>query len=60
MTGQVRAISGGVLGWDFGSGFALADAMGISPQAVAEFLPAIEAAAVAAANERIRDEDHDD
>ena len=53
---QVRAVQGAILGWDFSAAFALADAMGIPRQAVAVFLPEIEAVAIPRINERIRQE----
>jgi len=51
--GQVRAVQGGILGWDMAAALALAHALGIAPLAVAEFLPAIEAVMVRKANEQI-------
>ena len=53
MSGQLRAIPGAVLGWDLTTGLALATALGVSPTAVAELLPEIEAVAVRKLNERI-------
>ena len=41
--GQVRTDWGHVTGWDFGAALAMARALGVTPAAVAEFLPWIEA-----------------
>ena len=53
--GQVRVaggMSGGaVLGWDMTAALAMAAAMGISPRAVVELLPVIEAVMVRKLNE---------
>ena len=51
MGGQIRAIPGAVLGWDMTAALAMASAMGISPRAVVELLPVIEAAMVRKLNE---------
>ncbi|WP_299131232.1 hypothetical protein [uncultured Amaricoccus sp.] len=51
MGGQVRAIPGALLGWDMSAGLALGAALGITPIAVAELLPDIEAIAVRKINE---------
>jgi hypothetical protein len=51
MGGQIRAIPGAVLGWDMTAALAMASAMGISPRAVVELLPVIEAAIVHTLNE---------
>lgn len=51
MGGQIRAISGAVLGWDMTAALAMAAAMGISPRAVVELLPVIEAVMVRKLNE---------
>ncbi|WRH61533.1 MAG: hypothetical protein RSE12_14250 [Fuscovulum sp.] len=51
MGGQIRAVPGAVLGWDMTAALAMASAMGISPRAVVELLPAIEAAMVRKLNE---------
>jgi len=56
MGGQIRAVPGGVVGWDLSAGLALADALGVNLLVAAEFLPAIEAAAVAAINRHIGSE----
>lgn len=44
---------GGVVGWDMGAALALAAALGVPAAAVAEWLPLIEAEAVAAVNARV-------
>jgi len=51
MGGQIRAIPGAVLGWDMTAALAMASAMGISPRAVVELLPLIEAVMVRKLNE---------
>ena len=51
MGGQIRAIPGAVLGWDMTAALAMATAMGISPRAVVELLPVIEAVMVRKLNE---------
>lgn len=51
MGGQIRAIPGAVLGWDMTAALAMASAMGISPRAVVELLPVIEAVMVRKLNE---------
>lgn len=51
--GQVRAVQGGILGWDMTAALALGQALGIAPLVVAEFIPAIEAVMVRKANEQI-------
>ena len=51
MGGQIRAIPGAVLGWDVTAALAMAAAMGISPRAVVELLPVIEAVMVRKLNE---------
>jgi len=53
MGGQLRAVPGGVVGWDLTAALALADALGVNLLVAAEILPAIEAAAVAAINRQI-------
>jgi len=53
MGGQIRAVPGGVVGWDLTAALALADALGVNRLVAAEILPAIEAAAVAAINRQI-------
>ncbi|GHC34859.1 hypothetical protein GCM10007291_40070 [Gemmobacter nanjingensis] len=51
MGGQIRAVPGAVLGWDLTAALAMASAMGISPRAVVELLPVIEAVMVRKLNE---------
>lgn len=51
---QVRASGGVILGWDMGAALALAGALGIDAWLVAEMLPDIEAAAMAASAERAK------
>lgn len=51
MGGQIRVIPGAVLGWDLTAALAMASAMGISPRAVVELLPVIEAVMVRKLNE---------
>ncbi|MBU9699993.1 hypothetical protein GU927_019300 [Rhodobacteraceae bacterium HSP-20] len=51
MGGQIRGIPGAVLGWDMTAALAMASAMGISPRAVVELLPVIEAVMVRKLNE---------
>ena len=53
MGGQVRAVPGGVVGWDMTAALAMAAALGVSTLATAEMLPALEAAAVTAINKQI-------
>ncbi len=50
--GQIRAIPGAVLGFDMTAVLAMARATGISEALVCDFLPAIEAALVAGANQK--------
>jgi hypothetical protein len=45
-----------VIGWDMAAAFALASALGLSPLAVAEMLPAVEAVMVQKLNERMEQE----
>jgi hypothetical protein len=51
MGGQIRVIQGAVLGWDMTAALAMASALGISPRAVVELLPVIEAVMVRELNE---------
>jgi pantoate kinase len=53
MGGQIRAVPGGVVGWDLSTALALADALGVNRLVAAEILPAIEPAVVAAINRQI-------
>ena len=56
MGGQVRAVPGGVVGWDMTAALAMAKALGVNALAAAEMLPALEAAAVTAINKQIGSE----
>lgn len=51
--GQIRALPGGVIGWDMTAALALGQALGIPALIVAELLPAIEAVMVRKVNEQI-------
>jgi hypothetical protein len=51
--GQMRVLPGAVIGWDIGAALALGAALGISPLAIAELLPALEAVMVRRVNEQI-------
>ena len=51
--GQLRIVPGAVIGWDMGAALALGAALGISPPAIAELLPALEAVMVRRVNEQI-------
>ena len=51
MGGQIRAVPGAVLGWDMTAALVMATAMGISPRAVVELLPVIEAVMIRKLNE---------
>jgi hypothetical protein len=53
MGGQIRAVPGGVVGWDLSAALGLADALGVNLLVAAEILPAIEPAVVAAINQQI-------
>lgn len=53
LSGQMRVIPGAVIGWDMGAALALGAALGVSPPAIAELLPAIEAVMVRRVNEEI-------
>lgn len=46
-------LPGAVIGWDMSAALALGDALGVSPLAMAELLPVIEAAMVAKLNEQM-------
>ena len=46
-------LPGAVIGWDMSAALALADALGVSPLAMAELLPVIEAMMVAKLNEQM-------
>jgi len=49
--GQLRTIPGRVVGYDMTAVFMMADGLGVPREAVAEFFPVIEMAAVRAINE---------
>ena len=51
--GQLRIAGSAVIGWDMGAVLAMAAALSVSPLAVAEFLPGIEAVMVRKMNERL-------
>ena len=55
--GQMRVAGKAVIGWDIGSAFALARALGLNPMVVAELLPELEAVMVRRINEKIGTED---
>ena len=57
MQGQLRlaGIGAGIVGLDYGPIFTIAQHRGVSLPALAQFLPGIEAAAVAKLNEGLRD-----
>jgi hypothetical protein len=46
-------LPGAVVGWDMSAALALGDALGISPLAMAELLPVIEAVMVTKLNEQM-------
>lgn len=48
----MRVTTGAVTGIDMGAAFAMADALGINPLIVAEWLPAVETRLVKAMNDR--------
>ena len=52
LLGQMRVTTGAVTGIDMGAAFAMADALGINPLIVAEWLPAVETRLVKAMNDR--------
>lgn len=56
--GQLRWGTNGVLGWDFTAVFALSAGLGVSAVAVAAFLPGIEAVAIRAINETLKEDGH--
>ena len=49
----MRVIPGAVIGWDMGAALAMGAALGISPPAIAELLPEIEAVMVRKLNEQL-------
>ena len=52
--GQMRMAGNAVIGWDMGAALQLGAVLGISPIAVAELLPPIEAVMVRKINEEMR------
>ena len=54
--GQLRVSGSAVIGWDMGGALQLGAALGISPIAVAELLPPIEAVMVRKINEHMKAE----
>jgi len=51
----LRVAGNAVIGWDLGAALALGAALGISPRAVAELLPGIEAVMVRKVNGHLQD-----
>lgn len=51
--GQLRVLSGAVIGWDMSAALAIGDALGIPPLAMAELLPVFEAVMVTKLNEQM-------
>jgi len=51
--GQLRVLPGAVISWDMSSALALGDALGVTPLAMAELLPVIEAVMVTKLNEQM-------
>lgn len=56
--GQLRALPGAALGWDFAAAFALAHALGIDARLVAEILPELEPIVVQKINEQVKVSEH--
>ena len=57
MSGQIRVGGmGGIIGFDLGVAFPMGAALGVPAYLIAEFLPDIERAAVAALNSRVAQE----
>ena len=52
--GQLRVSGSAVIGWDMGAALQLGAALGVSPVAIAELLPPIEAVMVRKINENIQ------
>ena len=52
--GQLRVTGSTVIGWDMGAALQMGAALGISPLAIAELLPPIEAVMVRKTNEEVR------
>lgn len=59
LCGQIRALPGGLIGWDMTAALALGQALGIPALVLAELLPPLEAVMVRKVNEQIaaREED---
>ena len=55
--GQLRVTPGAVIGWDMSAALALGTALGLSPPAMAELLPVVEAVMVAKSNRQYHEED---
>ena len=53
----MRVAGKAVLGWDMSAAMALAQALGLNPMVVAEFLPELEAVMVRRVNEKIGADD---
>lgn len=53
MVRQLRMGFGGPVGWDLGTGLAMAEALGLNTFVVAELLPAVEAVAIRKINEQL-------
>ena len=51
--GQLRVTPGAVIGWDMSAALALGTALGLSPPAMAELLPVIEAVMVPKYNQQM-------
>ncbi len=52
--GQLRVSGSAVIGWDMGAALQLGAALGVSPMAIAELLPPIEAVMVRKINDEMR------
>lgn len=52
LLGQMRVTTGAVTGLDMGVALAMADALGVNPLVVAEWLPAIEGRLIKAMSDR--------
>jgi hypothetical protein len=52
-SGQLRTVPGAVVGIDFSAAFAIGQALGYDPFALAELLPAAEAGMIPALNTRV-------
>jgi hypothetical protein len=51
--GQLRVSGSAVIGWDMGAALQIGAALGVSPMAIAELLPPIEAVMVRKINDEI-------